>query len=376
MMKPTLLILFIIFNLSAFAQSDQYHFGMHSDALILLSKGEPADSVLQCLDGFLQHKREPASQNHFVDPEYAKADPGAFINFRYPEVENSEDNFYKPTVLVLLPIKKYDQYVIKIAYQGVTDDKQAKLSLVGTVVAQKKNGKFYIYNAIDYNTRNWNKRQVGSIKYIYPDKFDVASARRMNRINHELAQKFDTLVMPLTYYRCDDIEQLFKMMGFDYIPNMYISKSGGFAQYWNNTVLAGNNSELYVHEVTHFYLEKQFAGLTRIMDEGYGTFMGGSGGLTLKQLRQRVKEYIDEHPQADLIKVYTDFERMDESYIFTYVVSALICKDIESKYGFAKIKALFKAHSDADYFKTLQDITGVGKQQFSYYVKQLTNQID
>lgn len=372
-MKPALLVAFLLFSFIARSQPKTYRFKLHQDALILLAKTEPADSVLQCLDGFLQHKRAPADQNPFVHADYAKAEPGAFINFGYPEVENGEDDFYKPTVLALLPVVKGQQYVIKIAYQGVTDDKQAKLSLIGTLLAQKKDGKFYIYNAYDYGTRNWNHKKVGSINYIYPDKFDHAKARQMDKISHELARKFDTPVLNITYYRCDDIEQLLKMMGFDYIPNMYISMNGGFAQPWNNIVLAGNNSELYVHEVTHFYTDKKFAGHIRIMSEGYSTYTGGSGGLTLNQLAEQVKAYIIQNPQADLLKTYTDFVRMDESYIFTYAVSGLICRDVETHYGFDKIKELFKAHSDEEYFKTLENITGISKQQFPAYVKHLVN---
>lgn len=372
-MKLTLLIAFIFLFFAAGAQTPSYHFKLHKDALILLGKDEPADSVLQRLDGFLQHKREPVGQNPFVDPEYAKANPNPFENLFYPEFENGEDNFYKPTVLAVLPAKRYQQYIIKISYAGVTADKQAKLSLIGTLVARKRNGNYFIYNAIDYNTRNWSKRQVGSVSYIYPNKLNLTKARQMDKINHELARKFGTKTLPITYYRCDDPEQLLKMMGFDYMPNMYISMSAGFAQYWDNTVLAGNNSELYVHEVVHFYTLKYFEGLTRIMNEGYATYIGGSGGLPLTELGRRAKSYIGQHPEADIVKAYTGFERMEESYIFTYAVSGLICKDIETRYGFGKIKELFRAHNDDDYFKTLQNITGIDRRHFADYVKHLVN---
>jgi len=372
-MKLTLLVVSVFWVSTTCAQTPPYHFKLHKDALILLGKNEPADSVLQRLDGFLQHKREPVGQNPFVDPEYAKANLNPFENFFYPEFENGEDNFYKPTVLAVLPAKRYEQYVIKISYEGVTADKQAKLSLIGTLVVRKRKGNYFIYNAIDYNTRNWNTRQVGSVSYIYPNKLNLTRAWQMDKINHELARKFETKALPITYYRCDDPEQLLKMMGFDYLPGMYISMNGGFAQYWNNTVLAGNNSELYVHEVVHFYTLKYFEGLTRIMNEGYATYIGGSGGLSLKQLGPEAKNYIDQHPQTDIVKAYTGFERMDEGHIFTYAVSGLICKDIETRYGFGKIKELFKAHNDDDYFKTLQNITGIDRQHFADYVKHLAN---
>lgn len=354
------------------AQSGHYHFNLSPDGFNLVDTAE-RDSVLQRLDGFLEHKHERADQNPFVDPDYAKKDINSFENLYYAEFGYGDGNFYKPTILALLPVIKNQEYVIKIAYIGVSADKQAKLKLIATLVAKKKKDNYYIYNAVDYNTRNWNKRQVGSIYYIFPNKLDVGKAREMDRISHELARKFATPIIPVTYYRCDDPEQLLKMMGYDYIPNMYLSMHAGFSAYWNYTLLAGNNSELYVHELVHFYTAKLFPHYTRIMNEGYATYLGGSGGLTLHQLKVLTKRYLDRHPGLDITKRYIDFGLIDGGYIFTYIVSGLICKDIESRYGFNKIAELFDASDNDQYFKALQNITDVSIQQFPTYVKRLVN---
>jgi hypothetical protein len=374
-MKPIFLIVFVLSAFGVCAQSNPYHFSLGKDVFNLVDSTE-RDSVLRRLDGFLLHKREPVGENPFIDPEYAKKNINPFEDLFYAEFEGNQDNFYKPTVLALLRINKNQEYVIKIVYVAVDTEQQAKIKMICTLVAKKRDQNYYIYNAIDYNTHKWSKQQVGSIYYVFPNKLDIAKARQMDRINHELAKKFSTPIIPVTYYRCDNPEQLFKMMGYDYIPDMYPSMSGGLAQTWNSTLLAGNDSELYVHELVHFYTAKLFLHYTRIMNEGYATYIGGSGGWSFSQLKSHIKLYLDQHPNTDITKAYVDFERIDQGPNFTYSVSALICKEIETKYGFKRIAELFNASNDEQYFKTLQSITGVSQQQFPDYVKQLVNNVN
>ncbi len=359
-MRPILFITFLLIFSVAHGQSKKYNFTLSQDALNLLDNNE-CDSILQRLDGFLTYKNEPVGSNPYVDAAYAKKDLNPFELFQNVESDGTDLDFYKPTVLAVLPAIKHQQYVIKISYLGVTPQKEIKQRLIYTLVAKKIKNDYYFFNAIGYNTRHWDTKQVGSIQYIFPNKLDMAKARQMDGINKTFAKKFSVTVIPVIYYRCDDPEQLLKMMGCDYIGNMYLSMSGGFAQSWTNTLLAGNNSELYVHELAHFYIAKLFPKTTRIMNEGYATYMGGSGGLSLQETKHLAKTYLNEHPETDITNVFTGFNRLQNGIPFTYV----------ARYGFKKITALFNTTSDDAYFKTLQEITGVTQQQFPGYVKGL-----
>jgi hypothetical protein len=131
----------------------------------------------------------------------------------------------------------------------------------------------------------------------------------MDRFNISLARKFKTDLIPITYYKCQDPEQLFKLLGCDYIPNMYYSASGGLAEAWHNTLYAGNNSELYQHEAVHFYTHKLFPEYNRIVDEGYATMVGGSGGKDLKELAGTADDYLLSHPKLDIEQSFTNFSK-------------------------------------------------------------------
>ena len=369
-MKYILATVFLLVSFIAGAQTNKYRFSLETDAVNLLDSSE-LDSILPRLDGFLAHKNQSVSNNPFVDSAYAKVNIAPFQLFTNIESEGTALNFYKPIVLAVLPIIKHKQYVIKLAYMGVAVHNEPKLRLIYTLVAEKRNDNYYFFDAMDYNVRQWNKKQVGSILYIYPNKLNMAKARQMDCVNKTLAQKFSTRVIPIVYYRCDTPEQLLKMMGFDYIDNMYLSTSGGFAQPWCNKLLSGNNSELYVHELVHFYTNKAFKINSRIVNEGYATCLGGSGGWTLEQLKQFAKAYLNKNPGVDIEKAFTNFDRIQYSIPFTYIVSGLICRDIEKNYGFSGIKKLFDTKDDELYFKTLQSIITISEEQFPAYVKRL-----
>lgn len=369
-MKFILGIAFVFVFSVAYSQVPKYSFSIVSDGVSLLTNNEK-DSLFKSLEGFLKYKNGSVFENPFVDTAYAHKEINPFEWAFNVEQEGDEANFYKPTVLAAVPVVLHEQYLIKLAYTGVTAEKEVKYRISYSLIAKRQGDKIYFYAPVEYNTRNWNSKQVGSIQYIYPAKLNLAKAKQMDQFNKSLARKMSVPVLAVTYYRCDDPEQLFRMMGYDYIGNMYLSTSGGLAKQWKNELLAGNNSEWYPHELVHCYTDKLFAKNNRIVSEGYATYLGGSGGWTLDQTKLFAKNYLDEHPKIDIAQTFIDFDRIQYNIPFTYIVSGLICRDIETKYGFAKIKELFKTDRDDDYFKILQQITSVTKEQFPAYVKKL-----
>lgn len=369
-MKLILVIALSFILFVADAQTPKYVFSITDDGISLLTNNEK-DSLFKSLDGFLKYKNGPILENPFVDNAYARKEINPFEWLLNIEREGDDPNFYKPTLLAAVPVVPHQQYLIKLAYAGVTAEKQVKYRISYSLIAKRQGDKFYFYAPVEYNTRNWNKKRVGSIQYIYPTQLNLAKARQMDKFNKLLARKMSVPVLAATYYRCDDPEQLFRMMGYDYIGNMYLSTSGGLTKQWKNELLAGNNSEWYPHELVHCYTNKVFVKNNRIVNEGYATYLGGSGGWTLEQTKTFAKTYLDEHPKIDITETFTSFERIQYNIPITYIISGLICRDIETKYGFVKIRELFKTDKDEEYFKILEQITGINKEQFPAYVRKL-----
>jgi len=368
MTKISLFIIFLLTVKISYSQSDLVSFHVQKNAIYLIDSTK-SNEILKSLDVFLKSKDN--GRDLLTNPEILKENVEPFFWLNNFERTNKEKKGYQPTLLAILPLKE-NQYLIKISFLGINNDNSGDHLLTYTLILDKVNGKYLFSNAVSYNSKNWNTQQVGSIKYIFPNKINLEKAEKLNKFNIDFAKKLNSSIVQLTYYKCYDPEQLFKLLGCDYIPNMYYSTSGGLAESWHNTLLAGNNSELYQHEVVHFYTQKLFHEYNRIVDEGYATYIGGSGGKGIKELAQVADEYLKANSKSDLIKLFTSFSRVQGGVPFTYIASGLICKEIESKKGFESILQLFKqTKNDDSYFQQIENIMHIDKTNFPNFVKGL-----
>nr|WP_294898828.1 hypothetical protein [uncultured Pedobacter sp.] len=320
--------------------------------------------ILSSLEGFLKLHFKGDANNKYIEPEYLKQNPQPFFWFSVDTKVN------KPTLVSILPVVEHSQFLVTISYSGIDSNNLAEHVLSYSLIAKKLNGRYYFYNSVDYHTRNWNRKQVESILYIYPNKINLKEASRLNKFNKSFAKKLSTKIIPVTYYKCEDPVQLFRIMGCDYIDNMYLSTYGGVAEA-NHTIFAGNNSEWYPHEVVHFYTNN-FKNYNRIVHEGYATYIGGSGGIPISDLRIIAKSFLENNPHADVTKMFVDFDRIDKGIPLTYIISGLICKKIEEEKGFSAIRELFDSNQSVDsYFEHLEKLTGIKMNDFPNYVKDL-----
>ena len=374
-MRALLLFLFCFLVDDVFCQKEYGSFSIQPGATDLL-RGNETDSLLRSLDGFLSLLRKPTEPNPYIDPDLRSYNPAGFNSFSAFLHSSSSDSSYKSVnVLAVLPIVKHQQYLIKLTCMSVKALDKVRHDITYSLIVTKKQQDYFFSTALEYNTQHWNRKQVGTISYVFPNRLDMDSAKKMDLFNKEMARKFSTPVLNILYYKCYNPEQLFKIMGFDFIPNMYYSATGGIAESWKNALFAGNNSEWYPHEVLHFYTGKLYPGRNRIIDEGYATYLGGSGQQSLNELAKLVKNYIDDVPAHSFLDDFINFKRIEGDIPLTYVVSALICKDIEEKLGFVKIKELFGAgQSPEEYFTHLEKVRGIAKAQFLNYAKSLINQ--
>lgn len=375
-MKKIIISIFIIFGFfvnKSYSQRSDSTLTIGELAFNLIPDTANQVELTNAIKGFLKAKNRGLVDNSYVKEEYLKESIQPFIWLRDAEGKlPNGSNFYTPTLLTVLP-NQSNKYIIKLAYLGVfPPTKLPEIKLIASLEIRKINNKYYFYDAVEYNTRFWNVKKVGNIKYIYSNKLDMAKAKEMDKFNTSFAEKFNTEPLQIIYYKCDDPEQMFKMLGFDYIENMYYSLSGGLAYPWVNTLVAGNNSELYEHEAVHFYISALFNNVNRSISEGYATYIGGSGGVKISRLAVFAKEYLNKNPNADISALATDFNiRVNGGTPLFYILNALVCKDVDEKIGIEGIKRLHSPEPGDDYFATLKRVNGIGKEEFPAYIKGL-----
>jgi|GEM_PF-6647915 len=366
-------VIFLVFVVKvSFCQSVDSTLTITKDAFSLIKNPDVQKEIKESLTGFLNNLYKGSVNNPFIDQDYLHKNKEPFMwLIAYDDEAKSMKYKINPIVLSVLPVEN-SSYLIKLEFMNIAKPDNPKLVVLASLIAKMTGSKYYMYSALDHYTQFWEKQKIGTINYIYPQKLNLKNANAMNKFNIQLAHKFNTQPIQINYYKFEDPEQLFKTMGFDYIPNMYYSTSGGLAEQWTNTLYAGNNSELYEHEAVHFYTAVLFPNRSKVVDEGYATYLGGSGGKSLDELAVFTKNYIKAHQEKDILKLSTDFTvRVEGNVPITYILSALVCRDIENKYGIKGIKKMFSPEKSEDYFKNLYSINKVDRETFTAYINEL-----
>jgi hypothetical protein len=285
-------------------------------------------AIVAALTDFLATKNASAAENaHWL--------PADFESYTYPyldivHIEHSDggDGVYSASLMELLHTANSNQTIVKLAFIG-HDPKshENRLKAIYNLLANNANGKIYFSRYLDYATQTWPTHSTADITYkISPGKtFNAAEATRQQYDIERICKFFDCTPLPITYYSCTNAKEVFEIKGFDYHPMMYISDTGGLADY-GNLIFSGSNSEVYTHEVVHIYTLNLFPNLHRFLDEGIATYIGGSGQQSYTWHRDKLQRFLDENSDFDVSGHFDPYERLyfEEETPIPYTIGALI----------------------------------------------------
>lgn len=305
--------------------------------------------VISILNGFLKTKNNSLSENEY----WLSTD---FDRYVYPyadiyKIESSRHgaNYFKPSLMELVPIS-YDEKLLKVAFIGVDPNtSETVIRCIYNIVAVKHNTEWKLKRATDHQTKDWHTKKVNSITYRYPKgkninpkEIDLQAADI-----ESIGEFFETSPIPITYYSCYSPKQVFEVKGFDYLPNMFFSKTGGMADK-GNIIYSGNNSEYYTHEIVHIYIEDLFKHTHGLLNEGMATYIGGSGTYNYEWHRQQFAAYMDT-ASIDLSEHTNPYEKLyaaNDETLVPYMLGALICERTYRIYGKDKLFELMNTGTD------------------------------
>src|SRR5690606_29667761 len=105
-------------------------------------------------------------------------------------------------------------------------------------------------------------------------------------------------------------------------------------------------------------------------DEGYCTYMGGSGERSLDELLVFAKQYLDDHPDADTLDLFRNDFQMDGDRAMVYTLSGLFMRMIERQHGMEGIKRMITTPNDPDtYFGLLNELLGINLTNFDEKIR-------
>lgn len=311
--------------------------------------------IIDRLQSFLSIKNlEPRSF------EYWKASD--FDKYMFPyedlmnlEVSSTNDHYYKPTVLEIIGTGTNDhERLIKIAFIGNANQKN-HLRAIYTLSIDTRDWKFK--RVLEHNTRNWKGIEIGNIKYFNSPlrEFNSQRAEEFNAFNNTLAALFKRSPRQITYFATTTPAEFYRIMGYDYIPNMYMAETGALNEYTSNIIFAGNDSEYYDHELVHSYLSPGYfktINNLRILSEGFATYIGGSNGKSYEELREELKTLMAES-DINLTEYLDPYYETQKKNQLSYTVGALLLERAIRLLGMENFWEIFEKEDLEDCLRLL-----------------------
>ena len=373
-MKQIILILTAFFTLNCNGQKTKQSDFRLTVSPIIDKTDKSNKAIINALTDFLLTKNASLTENaHWLQADFQK------YSYPYLDIYNIENSkygkdFFKPTLMEIIKTENENQRVVKIAFIGHNSEtNENQIKSIFNIVTNIDKDKIIFSRYLDYATQNWQTLNKNEIMYkISPNKpLNETEIFNQQKDIEKICEFFDCKPISITYYSCINPKEVFEIKGFDYNPMMYVSKTGGLADF-GNIIFSGNNSEIYTHEIVHIYTNNLFPKIDKFLDEGMATYIAGSGKFDYEWHRKKLDKFLIENKNFDF-KEHTDpFEQLyfeDETSI-PYLTAALILERTKRIYGNEKLLELLK--SEKELWQTLS-LVGLTKENINEELRKQIN---
>ena len=350
---------------------------------VLNQEDETAKAVMTVWREFLTHYQEPFYDN----PNWFASVDVPYPNYELFELGYSAEALQgkTATILGIYPVEN-EFWAIKTAFTKQKLDGYPIFNAITTVYLKKIQGKYYLFSQLQRYLSNCNTKTIGKLTF-YVEKgaiFQEKQAKRLDSLNKKLAQEFQLPEYATKIVAVKSVATLYTdVLGYDFAPMMFPAvQTGGFADRVNNILLSANGSPFYAHELVHFYT----AGLAGnkeqtnpFFDEGIATLFGGSREKPLDWHWEKLKKYLQQHPEMrldDLDKPsYAQTKSWDlpdgtYSTDIRYTVAGVLSRTAYQKTGRKAFVTLLNS-GDTNIYSTIQEIFGVEKAELRAFLLSL-----
>lgn len=327
--------------------------------------------IISTLKRFLKTKNNSLSANEYWLQADFKKYIHPYLDIYAIEQSRYGKDFFRPTLMEILPTDTENKKILKIAYLGYhpeTDENFIKM--IYNIIATVDHKKVVFSRYLDYVTKDWTPHKTGSIAYIISPnkKVNTEEISQQKQDIDRLCHFFQTTPIAITYYSCIHPKELFEIKGFDYNLMMYVDSSGGLADH-GNIIFSGNNAEIYTHEIIHIYTQQLFPNINKFLDEGIATYLAGSGIYDYAWHRKKLAQFITANPEYDFNTHFDPYERLyfEGETSIPYLTAALICERTIRKYGKERLLKILK--SEDEIWLTLQRL-GLTKENINTQLRE------
>lgn len=354
----------------------------------------PKDSIqskilISNLNDFLVSAQKPNIENKFV-LETQKVETYILLD-EVNGIEKSkkfkDDYFYKPYLQNIVAVDE-NKYLIQISYIGVSEN-NAILVANFEFIAHKSDKSFLFSSPLTMNTKNWKVEKVGNNVFHYKNTLNKSNTKQFNKLALEFDKKLKSVNKITEFYCCENMTELQKIIGVQYKVD-YNSRTSSV---WNSSfenkqiIVLGNNNETFnnfdTHDLWHDRLSLVISRrkVNKPIDEACAYLYGGSWGISWEDILNRFKTKVATNKDSNwenYKETQVNFGESQEKHLMIdYVVNALIIKKVEKEKGFDGVWEFLNCgpyeKGNANYYKSLEKLTGITKQNYNEKVWELIN---
>lgn len=337
--------------------------------------------ILDSLDSLFAGIDSGKVNTGLVDKENYEFNLSFFESFKGLENVDTINNLYTRQLINLYPVAA-SEYLISISY---VSNKRPEPIIGGiyNIIARYHNDEIVFSNPIKYLTKTWKTRVVGDITYYYRDTLNLKRAAEFNVKNQTIATKLGLTPMKFDFYMCHNFQEIFHLIGCEYnLQNNGTSNSGYIVD--PNTLFSIMNNEDFSHDVFHIYASKiRKQKRNSAAEEGIAYSWGNAyyadnnGEIaTQKELVSALRKYLRENPKTNLVDLFDKnpkiFNYGSDKISVKWVISGLICDEVERKKGIEGIKQLIDCgRGDENFFKCIDRLAQINRDNFNKKVMAL-----
>lgn len=348
-MKQILLVMMVFLTLTCEGQDKEQEKFLLAVSPVIDKAKKTNQLIISTLTEFLTTKNLSLTENK----TWLQSDFQRYI-YPYLDIYSIEDSrygkgFYRPTLMEIIPTDTPAQKIVKLSFIGYHKETgENQLKSIYNLIANVSQGEVKFSRYLDYATQNWQTVSKGSLTYkVSPNKkVNKSEINKQQKDIERVCAFFSCNPISITYYSCTSPKEIFEIKGFDYNTMMYVSKTGGLADF-GNIIFSGNRSEVYTHEIVHVYTNNLFSEVDTFIGEGLATYIAGSGNFSYEWHRKKLDKFLTEATDYNFADHTDPYERLyfeDETSI-PYLTSALILERVMRLYGREKLIGLLKSES-------------------------------
>ncbi|RZK42135.1 MAG: hypothetical protein EOO90_08645 [Pedobacter sp.] len=254
-----------------------------------------------------------------------------------------------------------------ITYVKPNTDGTIVLKTIGAIVDSLKNmevyyiskhflkkeadNKYHFISLLEHDKTNWKSQKIRNVNYAFKKDYPFNKAKADSLITSIVALEKQWNLQPIEieYILTNTYDEIQSIKGFDFTLGLgNADKPSGMADINDKIVYCAGHGENYFHEVVHVYLNPKHP--KSPLNEGLAVFYGGSMGKPLNWHRERLKTYLNKHPEINLNKL-EDFWQMDNYTNPNSTIQGILCHEVYKRKGIDGLKNLMRYESLNEIFE-------------------------